>query len=110
MQLQEEGDVTAQALSQGDLTAASLSDNERALLEFVELLTRHAYRTTQEAVQRLRDVGWKDEQIAECIYITSLFALFNRVADGFGLANPEYTKQLANGETPPTPAELPRPE
>ena len=29
-----------------------------------------------------------DEQIAEAVYITALFAFFNRVADAFGLDNP----------------------
>ncbi len=103
--MQEEGDTTAEALSQGDLAAAALPENERLLLEFVEVLTRHAHRTTQASVQCLRDAGWTDEQIAECIYVTSLFALFNRVADGFGLADPGYAQMLARGETPPAPAD-----
>jgi len=41
-------------------------------------------------VQRLRDVGWTDPQIAEAVYITGLFAMFNRVADAFGLEDPQY--------------------
>ncbi len=79
------------------------------LLEFVELVTRHAYRTTQEHVQRVRDAGWTDEQIAECVYITALFALFNRVADAFGLTDPGYMQMLAKRETPPIPASKSRP-
>ena len=88
--MQEQDDTSAAALSRGDLAAAALPDHERALLDFVELLTRHAYRTTQEHVQLVRDAGWTDEQIAECVYITALFAFFNRVADAFGLADPGY--------------------
>ena len=103
--MQEEDGVLAEALSRGDLDAASLPANERILLGFVELLTRHAYRNSKDHVQRLRDVGWTDEQIAECVYITALFALFNRVADAFGLADPGYRQMLASGETPPKPAE-----
>lgn len=102
--MQEEDADSVEALSRGDLAAAALPDNERVLLEFVELLTRHAYRTTQEQVQRVRAAGWTDEQIAECVYITALFAFFNRVADAFGLADPGYRQMLARGETPPTPA------
>jgi alkylhydroperoxidase family enzyme len=78
------------ALSRGDLDAAPVSDAERALLRFVELVTRHAYRTTDEDVQRLRDAGWMDPQIAEAVYITAMFAFFNRVADAFGLEDPGY--------------------
>ena len=67
-----------------------MTDAERALLEFVELVTRHAYRTTAADAARLRDAGWSDPQIAEAVYITALFAFFNRVADAFGLEDPGY--------------------
>ena len=36
-------------------------------------------------MERLRGLGWGDPEIAECVYITALFAFFNRVADAFGL-------------------------
>lgn len=60
------------------------------MLDFVALVTRHAYKTTDEDVESLRQVGWTDPQIAECVYVTALFAFFNRVADAFGLADPGY--------------------
>jgi alkylhydroperoxidase family enzyme len=47
-------------------------------------------------VQKLRDVGWKEEQIAEAVYITAMFAFFNRVADAFGIPAPNY---MAMGKT-----------
>ncbi len=90
LQLQGEDDQTVTALSRGDLSAASVSDAERVLLELVQLVTQHAYRTTDDDVQRLRDAGWNDNQIAETVYITALFAFFNRVADAFGLDDPSY--------------------
>jgi hypothetical protein len=71
---------------------------ERALLEFVETITRHAYRATDEDVARLRVAGWTDPQIAEAVYITALFAFFNRVADAFGLADPGYRALAAAGK------------
>ncbi len=80
----------ATLLSQADLAAAPVTDAERKLLTWVELLTRHAYKNTPEDVQKVRDAGWTDEQIAEASYITALFAFFNRVADAFGLADPGY--------------------
>ena len=86
--MQDEDDAVAQALARADLDAANLPHNERVLLEFVGLLTKHAYRNTPQDVQRLRDAGWAEEQIAECVYITALFAMFNRVADAFGLKDP----------------------
>jgi alkylhydroperoxidase family enzyme len=59
-------------------------------MEYVELVTRAAYRSTAEDVQKLRDAGWKEEQIAETVYITALFAFFNRVADAFGIPAQDY--------------------
>jgi alkylhydroperoxidase family enzyme len=68
------------------------------LLEYVELVTKAAYRTTSEDVQKLRDAGWKEEQIAEAVYVTALFAFFNRVADAFGVASQDY---LSTGKLTP---------
>jgi alkylhydroperoxidase family enzyme len=59
-------------------------------LEYVELVTKAAYKTTPEDVQKLRDAGWKEDQIAEAVYITAMFAFFNRVADAFGVPSQEY--------------------
>ena len=79
-----------QALAQGDLAGAGLSDAERVLLEYVSKVTEAAYRTTHEDVQKLRDLGWTEPQIAEAVYITAMFAFFNRVADAFGIEPQNY--------------------
>jgi alkylhydroperoxidase family enzyme len=67
-----------------------LSDPERALLEYAGKVTEAAYKTTAEDVQLLRDHGWTDPQIAEAVYITAMFAFFNRVADAFGVPPQNY--------------------
>lgn len=87
------------ALGRGDVEGAPVTETERTLLRFVELVTRHAWRATPEDVQNLRDVGWTDDQIAEAVYITALFAFFNRVADAFGLEDPQYG-QMSGGQSP----------
>jgi alkylhydroperoxidase family enzyme len=87
-----------QAILEGKLDEAGLTASERALLEYVELVTKAAYKTTSEDVQKLRDAGWKEEQIAEAVYVTSLFAFFNRVADAFGIPSQEY---LSTGKLTP---------
>ena len=74
-----------QALSRGELAAAPVTDSERALLEFAELVTREAHRTQREDTDKLRAHGWTDEQIAEAVYVIAMFAFFNRVADAFGI-------------------------
>ena len=65
---------------------------ERSLLYNAELITRAAYKSTHEDVEKLREAGWKEEQIAEAVYVTAMFAFFNRVADAFGIPSQEYLK------------------
>lgn len=98
-----------EALARADVENAPLEEPERALLRFVRLVTETAYRTTDEDVALLREQGWTDPQIAECVYITAMFAFFNRVADAFGIEDPNYFKAppARGGEqiTPPPPPE-----
>jgi alkylhydroperoxidase family enzyme len=68
------------------------------LLDYVKLITDAAHRSTAEDVQKLRDAGWKEEQIAEAVYITAMFAFFNRVADAFGVPSQDY---LGTGKLTP---------
>ena len=87
-----------QAIVEGKLEEAGLTPAERALLDYVKLITDAAYRSTAEDVQKLRDAGWKEEQIAEAVYITAMFAFFNRVADAFGVRSQDY---LGTGKLTP---------
>lgn len=61
-------------------------------------MTEAAYRTKSDDVQKLRDHGWTEDQIAEAVYITALFAFFNRVADAFGVPPQDY---LTTGKLTP---------
>jgi len=67
-------------------------------MEYVKLITGAAYRSTHEDVQKLRSAGWKEKQIAEAVYVTALFAFFNRVADAFGVPSQNY---LSTGKLTP---------
>jgi alkylhydroperoxidase family enzyme len=67
-------------------------------LDYAKLITDAAYRSTAEDVQKVRDAGWKEDQIAEAVYVTALFAFFNRVADAFGVPAQNY---LASGKMTP---------
>lgn len=67
-------------------------------MEYVELITRAAYRSTTEDVQKLRDAGWQEDQISEAVYVTAMFAFFNRVADAFGIPPQDY---LSTGKLTP---------
>jgi alkylhydroperoxidase family enzyme len=85
----EEFAAAAQAIRDGGpLESLPITPAERLLLEFVETLTRHAYRITDEQVDGLRKAGWSDEQIAEAVYNGALFNLFVRLADAFDIHPP----------------------
>ena len=58
------------------------------------MLTERPAGIRDDDVARLRQAGWSDQQIAEAVYITALFAFFNRVADAFGLEDPNYEAML----------------
>ncbi len=83
---------------EGKLEEAGLSAAERGLLDYVEVITNAAYRSAHEDVQRLRDLGWNENQIAEAVYVTAMFAFFNRVADAFGVPPQNY---LESGKLTP---------
>ena len=95
-------------LARGDLESAPVSDAERVLLGYARKVTEHANRTTASDVEGLRALGWTDPQIAECVYVTALFAFFNRVADAFGIVSQGYggpqLPAAADGASPPPPA------
>ena len=81
----------ASALRRGDVREAGISSAEGRLLEFVETVTLHAYRVSEDQLDGLRSVGWRDDQIAEAVYVAALFNLFVRLADSFGIdPPPEY--------------------
>ena len=75
---------------EGKLDEARLTPAEYALMQYAELITNAAYRSTAEDVQKLRDHGWTEDQISEAVYIIALFAFFNRVADAFGVPSQNY--------------------
>jgi uncharacterized peroxidase-related enzyme len=97
LRVQGAEDETVKAIASGNLEEAGLSPAERALLDYVTKVTEAAYRTTAEDVEKLRGHGWTEPQIAEAVYITAMFAFFNRVADAFGIASQGYLEM--NGLT-----------
>lgn len=83
------------AIAEGKLDEAGLSRAQRVLLDYVKKVTEAAYRTTPEDVQTLRNAGWSEPQIAEAVYVTAMFAFFNRVADAFGISPQGYLEMNA---------------
>jgi uncharacterized peroxidase-related enzyme len=95
LRVQGAGDKMVAAIVEGKLDDAGLSAKERVLLDYVRKVTEAAPRTTPEDVQQLRDAGWTEPQIAEAVYVTAMFAFFNRVADAFGISSQGYLEMNA---------------
>jgi uncharacterized peroxidase-related enzyme len=83
-------DQVVGAIGRGEIDTAQVTPAERELLRFAHKITHESYRNTPEGIQRLRDAGWTEPQIAEAAYTVALFAFFNRIANSFGLDAPQY--------------------
>ncbi len=73
------------ALFTGNSADPAIDAKDRVLLNFVAKVTDESYKVCAADIQSLEDSGWHQQQIAETIHITALFACFNRVANAFGL-------------------------
>jgi alkylhydroperoxidase family enzyme len=62
-----------------------LSDADRAMLGYVELLALRPSAAHEEHVVELRRAGFTDEQIFEIVMVTAYYALRCRMADGLGV-------------------------
>jgi uncharacterized peroxidase-related enzyme len=87
-------DAELAAALRRDYTQAELSPADRAMLDYVAKLTRHANRVTPEDLDCLRQVGFDDRAILQINLIASWFNYINRVADGLGVGRP------GSGESP----------
>jgi len=70
---------------QEDYQTAPISDQDRAMLDYVKQLTRDATLISREDHNRLRAVGFDDQAILQITLIASWFNYINRVADALGV-------------------------
>ena len=68
-----------------DWRTADLTDREKAMLEYVEKLTRDPASVWRDDLDALRAVGFDDTGILQINLIASWFNYINRVADGLGV-------------------------
>ena len=67
-----------------DWRATTLSDPDRAMLEYSEKLSRAPQDVGQEDVDQLRAAGLGDSAIHDLVQVISYFNYINRIADGLG--------------------------
>ena len=68
-----------------DYAAAPISEQEKAMLDYVVQITRDATRISPKDHDRLRSVGFDDKGILQITLIASWFNYINRVADALGV-------------------------
>ena len=64
-----------------DYQNAPISEQDRAMLDYVIQLTKDATRISPKDHERLRSVGFDDKGILQITLIASWFNYINRVAD-----------------------------
>jgi uncharacterized peroxidase-related enzyme len=70
---------------EADYRTAPISEQDRAMLDYVVKLTRDATRVSPEDHARLRSAGFDDRGILQTTLIASWFNYINRVADALGV-------------------------
>jgi uncharacterized peroxidase-related enzyme len=68
-----------------DYEKAPISEQDRAMLDYVVKLTRNATQCSRDDHARLREVGFDDRGILQITLIASWFNYINRVADALGV-------------------------
>lgn len=74
----------AQALRR-DWRSVTLSAADRAMLEYVETVTRDARQVQPGTLDGLRRAGFSDEAVLQITMITAWFNYINRMADALGV-------------------------
>ena len=67
-----------------DWRTANLDEKDRAMLSYVEKLTKNPVSVWRDDMDALRAVGFDDTAILQITLIASFFNYINRVADGLG--------------------------
>ena len=70
---------------QKDYRTAPISEQDRAMLDYVVKLTRDATQIQRTDHGRLRAAGFDDQAILQITLIASWFNYINRVADALGV-------------------------
>ncbi len=69
----------------GEYDPNSITEADRAMLDFAVKLAREPRSMTKDDVEALRAAGFSDTAVHDIVQITGFFAYYNRLADGLGI-------------------------
>ena len=68
-----------------DAATSRLDDKHKALFAYIDQVNHDSPRMTYEDAQRMRDLGWTDEELYFAITVCALFNFYNRWIDATGV-------------------------
>ena len=68
-----------------DLETSGLTEKEKALFRFVDIVNGCSTSITPRDIETLHDVGWDDDAIYYAITVCALFNFYNRWMDASGV-------------------------
>jgi len=77
-------ETTMQAIAD-DPTLSALDPTDRSVMEFASLVARDAAAVTEADIQRLRDNGLTDADIADVVFAAAARTFFTKVLDALGV-------------------------
>ena len=80
-----------------DYTTADLSVKDRLMLDFTVRITLKPAGLNKNDIERLREVGFEDQDIVSVVLITCLFNFMNRVACSLGVEVPNSFHRTVGG-------------
>ena len=80
-----------------DWESAPLSEPDRALCAYAELLTHRQKDAGQASVDRLRAHGFTDRAIHDATQVIGYFNYITRVADGLGVEPEDFIQPWGRG-------------
>jgi uncharacterized peroxidase-related enzyme len=79
------GDVVTVEAIAADPTLAKLDASDRAVMEFATLVARDASSVTQQDVDRLKEHGLTDADVADIVFAAAARSFFTKVLDALGV-------------------------
>ncbi len=79
-----------------DYSTAQISDQEKALLSFIEKVVICSNRICQEDVDEAKTAGWSDEALYDAITVCALFSFYNTWTDATGVQDmPTFAYEMS---------------